>query len=54
LIPKGKSQDKVLSLIKLGKERGYITYDEILREFPTIEEDVDLLEEMYEKFSTAG
>ncbi len=51
---KGKSQDKVSALIILGKERGYITYDEILREFPTIEEDVSLLEEMYEKFSTAG
>jgi len=54
LIPKGKAQDKVSALIRLGKERGYITYDEILREFPTIEEDVNLLEEMYEKFSTAG
>ncbi|OGG76863.1 hypothetical protein A3B35_02100 [Candidatus Kaiserbacteria bacterium RIFCSPLOWO2_01_FULL_54_24] len=41
-------------MIRLGKERGYITYDEILREFPTIEDNVILLEEMYEKFSTAG
>jgi RNA polymerase primary sigma factor len=54
LIPKGKSQDKVSALIRLGKERGYITYDEILREFPTIEDNVLLLEEMYEKFGTAG
>src|SRR6185503_3454474 len=52
LIPKGKSQDRVSALIRLGKERGYITYDEILREFPTIEDNVLLLEEMYEKFST--
>src|SRR4051812_9659023 len=50
LISKGKAQDKVQALIRLGKERGYITYDEILREFPIIEEDVSLLEEMYEKF----
>ena len=54
LITKGKAQDKVNALTRLGKERGYITYDEILREFPTIEEDVSLLEEMYERFSTAG
>lgn len=53
-MPKGKAQNKVSALIILGKERGYITYDEILREFPTIEEDVSLLEEMYEKFSSAG
>jgi len=49
-----KESSKVASLIVLGKERGYITYDEILREFPTIEDNVTLLEEMYEKFGTAG
>lgn len=51
---KGKAQDKVDALITLGRERGYVTYDEILREFPTIEDNVLLLEEMYERFSTAG
>ena len=50
----GKQQLKVESLINLGRERGYITYDEILREFPTIEENVVLLEEIYERFSSAG
>lgn len=50
----GKEQSKVDALIRLGKERGYVTYDEILREFPTIEDNVLLLEEMYEKFGTAG
>ena len=50
---KGKAQEKVAALIRLGRERGYVTYDEILREFPTIEDNVTLLEEMYEKFSTA-
>ena len=50
----GKRQGKVDALITLGKERGYITYDEILREFPTIEDNVSLLEEIYERFSVAG
>lgn len=54
LITAGKAQAKVDALIKLGRERGYVTYDEILREFPTIEDNVLLLEEMYERFSTAG
>src|SRR3989344_8312149 len=35
-----KEHSKVESLITLGRERGYITYDEILREFPTIEDNV--------------
>jgi RNA polymerase primary sigma factor len=53
-IKAGKQQEKVDALIKLGRERGYITYDEILREFPTIEDNMVLLEEMYERFGTAG
>ncbi|MBM3272355.1 sigma-70 family RNA polymerase sigma factor [Candidatus Kaiserbacteria bacterium] len=51
---RGKQQQRVEDLIVLGKQRGYITYDEILREFPTIEDNVLLLEEMYERFGTAG
>lgn len=51
---KDKTEIKVEALIRLGRERGYVTYDEIMREFPTIEDNVVLLEEMYEKFSTAG
>ena len=31
-----------------------MTYDEILKEFPTIEDDVLFLEELYEKLNTAG
>jgi RNA polymerase primary sigma factor len=37
-----------------GKERGFVTYDEILKEFPTIEEDVMFLEELYSKLATSG
>jgi RNA polymerase primary sigma factor len=51
---RGKSQEKVEALIKLGRERGYITFDEILREFPSIENNVVLLEDMYERFGAAG
>ncbi len=41
-------------LIQKGKERGFITYDEIIRYFPTIELDILYLEELYEKISQAG
>ena len=41
-------------MITKGKERGFITFDEILKEFPTIEDDIMLLEEIYEECSTAG
>jgi RNA polymerase primary sigma factor len=46
--------DKAEALIKKGKERGYITYSEILREFPHVEDDVNFLDELYERFTTAG
>ncbi len=47
-------EQKAGKLILKGKERGYITYNEILKEFPTIEEDVMFLEELYERLSTSG
>lgn len=43
-----------LELLTKGKERGFITYDEIIRYFPTIETDILYLEELYEKMSAAG
>ncbi|OGG76607.1 RNA polymerase sigma factor RpoD [Candidatus Kaiserbacteria bacterium RIFCSPLOWO2_01_FULL_55_19] len=41
-------------LIEKGKERGYVTYSEILKSFPHVEEDVNFLEELYERFAIAG
>jgi RNA polymerase primary sigma factor len=42
------------TLIEKGKERGYVTYNEILKAFPHVEEDVNFLESLYERFSIAG
>lgn len=41
-------------LLAKGKDRGFITYDEILKEFPTIEEDIMFLDELYSKFADGG
>ncbi len=45
---------KAGELMKMGKERGYITYDEMLRSFPEIEKNVDFLDTLYERFGIAG
>jgi RNA polymerase primary sigma factor len=45
---------KADALIKKGRERGYITYSEILREFPHVENDVNFLDELYERFTGNG
>ena len=45
---------KASELMQLGKTRGYVTYDELLRAFPEIEKDVEFLDKLYERFSIAG
>ncbi|MFN3188000.1 MAG: sigma-70 family RNA polymerase sigma factor [Candidatus Paceibacteria bacterium] len=45
---------KSAELMKLGRERGYVTYDELLRSFPEIEKDIMFLDELYDRFSIAG
>src|ERR1035437_9759878 len=42
------------ALIEKGKERGYVTYSEILKSFPHVEDDVSFLESLYERLSIAG
>ena len=52
---RGKERDiRAERLIAKGKGRGFITYSDILKEFPTIEEDIMFLDELYAKFQTAG
>ena len=41
-------------LIEKGRKRGFITYDEILKTFPDIENNILFLDELYEKFGVAG
>src|SRR3989344_4820716 len=44
---------KAETLMERGRQRGFVTYDEILKAFPTIESDMSFLEELYDKFQTA-
>jgi len=41
-------------LIQKGRDRGFVTYDEILKEFPQIENDILFLDELYAKLVTAN
>src|SRR3989344_4269647 len=55
LIKKAKDmENRANRLIHKGKERGFVTYDEILKEFPTIENDVMFLDDLYAKLSGAN
>jgi len=45
---------KINNLLKKGKARGFVTYGEIIKEFPSIEEDVALLDTIYDTFSESS
>jgi len=47
-------EERADHLLTRAKSHGYVTYDEILKEFPDIEEDIDFLEDLYDKFNSAG
>lgn len=52
---RNKQQDqKANRLIQKGEDRGYVTYSEILREFPKVETDILFLDEIYAKLSQRG
>ncbi len=44
------NEKKIENLVKRGKEMGFVTFDNILKEFPFVENDLFFLEELYEKF----
>ena len=55
VLPKNKAwESKAAKLLEKGKDRGFITYDEVLKEFPNIESDVEFLDELYTKLNASG
>ena len=45
-----RDKDKAIKyLVKKGKEQGFLTQEDLLDVFPTIEENIDLLDEIFEK-----
>src|SRR3989344_2250011 len=47
-------EQKVAHLVLKGKERKFLTQDEILKEFPTIEDDIDFLDSFYNRLNKEG
>ncbi|HRI36078.1 MAG TPA: RNA polymerase sigma factor region1.1 domain-containing protein, partial [bacterium] len=46
--------DEIQTLLKKGKLHGRITYDEVLAAIPHAEEDLELLDDVYDRFSKLG
>ncbi|HPN55029.1 MAG TPA: RNA polymerase sigma factor RpoD [Candidatus Moranbacteria bacterium] len=49
-----KVADLIEELIVRGKQRGFVTEDEIINLIPDVEEEIGELENLYEKLETAG
>lgn len=49
-----EKKDLVSDLLERGRQRGFVTEDEIIHLFPSVEEEVDELESLYEKLETSG
>lgn len=49
-----EKEAKVEELLRRAKDRGFLTYKEILASFPYIEDDIFLLEDLYSHLAVAG
>jgi RNA polymerase primary sigma factor len=49
--PEASFEERAQILIEKGKKRGFLTYDEILRTYPDIEDDVSFLDTLYERLA---
>ena len=54
--PKKKinKEEALAQLVEKGKNRRFVTYDEILRSFPEVESDILFLDEIYQALEGAG
>jgi RNA polymerase primary sigma factor len=53
-LDKKQMEHKADKLLAKGKERGFVTHDEILKEFPNIESDIVFLDDLYTKLAEAA
>ncbi len=47
-------EQKSQIMVEKGKKRGFVTYDEIIKVFPDIENNILFLDELYEKLAVSG
>ncbi len=51
---KGDWEAKARKIVSRGREKGFVTYDEIIKEFPNIEQDISFLSDLYDQLQTAS
>lgn len=48
------NNNAIKRLVNKGKEQGFLTQEDILNELPTIEEDIELIDKVFQKLQTEG
>ena len=51
---RSKEEDRIKEFVLLGKQRGFVTEDEILHVIPEVEKNLGALEKLYEKLESSG
>lgn len=49
-----QNEQKIERLLQKGRGRGFVTYAELLKEFPSIETNLTMLDEIYDRFEASG
>ena len=53
-VPHEEENPAIEQLVEVGRDRGYVTIDDVLAYFPEAEKDMDQLEEVYAALLSAG
>lgn len=53
-ISRSEMDKRALALIARVRTRGFVTYSELLKDFPNIERDIDFLDSLYQHFEEEG
>lgn len=54
VLKKEEKMSAIDELVKCGRQRGFITEDEIIHAIPEAEKEIDILEKLYEKMESKG
>jgi len=53
-LSRSEMDKRALALVARVRTRGFVTYSELLKDFPTIERDIDFLDSLYQRFEEEG
>jgi len=54
VLSRGELEKRSDALVTRVRQRGFVTYSELLKDFPNIERDIDFLDTLYQRFEEEG